>query len=100
MCVVRLRPPDTVCLRCVLQCVGPSMLPTFNARGDLLLQEWFSVYTERIRVGESGFDPGLNGLLRPLKLKDPLIAAQVLRSPHHVRAAAWPEQRCALPQEM
>jgi hypothetical protein len=28
------------------------MLPTFNARGDLLLQEWLSVYTERIEVGE------------------------------------------------
>ena len=37
------------------QCVGPSMLPTFNARGDLLLQEWLSVYTERIKVGESDF---------------------------------------------
>ena len=42
------------CVRCSLQCVGPSMLPTFNARGDLLLQEWFSVYTERIKVGEPG----------------------------------------------
>lgn len=31
--------------------MGPSMLPTFNARGDLLLQEYLSVYAERIRVG-------------------------------------------------
>lgn len=33
-------------------CKGPSMLPTFNSWGDLLLQEYFSVYTERIRVGD------------------------------------------------
>ena len=40
------------CVCCLPQCVGPSMLPTFNARGDLLLQEWLSVYTERIKAGE------------------------------------------------
>ncbi len=28
------------------------MLPTFNARGDLLLQEYLSVYMQRISVGE------------------------------------------------
>jgi signal peptidase I len=33
-------------------CVGPSMLPTFNARGDLLLQEYLSVFAELIRVGD------------------------------------------------
>lgn len=28
------------------------MLPTFNARGDLLLQEYLSVYMQHISVGE------------------------------------------------
>lgn len=33
-------------------CKGPSMLPTFNTWGDLLLQEYYSVYAERVRVGD------------------------------------------------
>ncbi|KAK9829968.1 hypothetical protein WJX72_008940 [[Myrmecia] bisecta] len=33
-------------------CFGPSMLPTFNARGDILLLEHFSVWTEQIHVGD------------------------------------------------
>ena len=34
-----------------MQCVGPSMLPTFNEKGDLVLLEHYSVYAERIQPG-------------------------------------------------
>ena len=34
------------------QCYGPSMLPTFNARGDVLLSEFYSVYTDGLQIGE------------------------------------------------
>lgn len=33
-------------------CVGPSMLPTFNENGDLVLTEHFSVYLQRIQPGD------------------------------------------------
>ena len=35
-----------------MQCVGPSMLPTLQPRGDVLLHEKASVLLQRIRVGE------------------------------------------------
>lgn len=35
-----------------LQCVGPSMLPTLNARGDIVLIESLSRRAGRIRVGD------------------------------------------------
>ena len=35
----------------LMQCVGPSMLPTFNEKGDLVLLEHYSVYAERIQPG-------------------------------------------------
>ena len=35
-----------------LQCTGPSMLPTFNQRGDVALLEHLSVLAERIEVGD------------------------------------------------
>ena len=34
-----------------MQCVGPSMLPTFNEKGDLVLLEHYSVYAARIQPG-------------------------------------------------
>ena len=34
------------------QCVGPSMLPTLEARGDIVLAESLSVRTGRLRVGD------------------------------------------------
>lgn len=33
------------------QCMGPSMLPTFNTRGDVLMLEHFSTQFGRITVG-------------------------------------------------
>ena len=56
----------------VLQCVGPSMLPTFNERGDLVLMEHYSVFAEKIRSGrvpdtsckELGIGSLLQGYLR------------------------------------
>lgn len=36
---------------CVLQCVGPSMLPTLQSRGDVLLHEKSSVQMGTIKVG-------------------------------------------------
>ena len=33
------------------QCMGPSMLPTFNTRGDVLMLEHFSTQLGRISVG-------------------------------------------------
>lgn len=38
-----------------LQCMGPSMLPTFNTRGDVLLLEHFSTYLRRIEIGDCLF---------------------------------------------
>ena len=35
-----------------MQCMGPSMLPTFNTRGDVLLLEHLSTHFGRISVGE------------------------------------------------
>ena len=35
----------------VLQCVGPSMLPTLQSRGDVLLHEKSSVQMGTIKVG-------------------------------------------------
>ncbi|KAK9830828.1 hypothetical protein WJX74_009119 [Apatococcus lobatus] len=37
------------------KCIGPSMLPTFNPRGDLLIQEHLSVTFRQIRVGDVVF---------------------------------------------
>lgn len=34
-----------------MQCVGPSMLPTVQPRGDVLLHEKASVMLQRVRVG-------------------------------------------------
>jgi signal peptidase I len=34
------------------QCVGPSMLPTFNKQGDVALLEHVSVWAGRIRTGD------------------------------------------------
>ncbi|KAJ7532546.1 hypothetical protein O6H91_13G009300 [Diphasiastrum complanatum] len=36
----------------VHQCLGPSMLPTFNVSGDILLMELFSAKFERIKPGD------------------------------------------------
>jgi hypothetical protein len=35
-----------------VQCLGPSMLPTFNVSGDILLLEHLSVTFEKIRAGD------------------------------------------------
>ena len=35
-----------------LQCWGPSMLPTFNNKGDVLMLEHFTTHLRYIRVGE------------------------------------------------
>lgn len=35
-----------------VQCMGPSMLPTFNTKGDILLLEHFSTLFDRIEIGE------------------------------------------------
>ncbi|KAK9843884.1 hypothetical protein WJX84_005986 [Apatococcus fuscideae] len=37
------------------KCMGPSMLPTFNPRGDVLIQEHLSVTFKQIRVGDVVF---------------------------------------------
>lgn len=37
-------------------CVGPSMMPTFNPRGDVAILEHVSVWTHNIKVGEMGPD--------------------------------------------
>ena len=34
-----------------VQCMGPSMLPTFNTKGDILLLEHFSTLFNRIEIG-------------------------------------------------
>ena len=34
-----------------MQCTGPSMLPTFNPKGDILLYEHFSTNFRRIQIG-------------------------------------------------
>jgi len=39
--------------------MGPSMLPTFNTRGDVLILEHFTTYLRRIDVGESELLPSL-----------------------------------------
>ncbi|XP_024542968.1 mitochondrial inner membrane protease subunit 1 isoform X1 [Selaginella moellendorffii] len=36
----------------IQQCIGPSMLPTFNIRGDILVTERLSVKLGKIRVGD------------------------------------------------
>jgi signal peptidase I len=36
----------------IAQCMGPSMLPTFNTRGDVLMLEHFTTQWKRISVGE------------------------------------------------
>ena len=38
--------------RCPLQCVGPSMMPTFNPRGDVAILEHVSVWSGRIAAGD------------------------------------------------
>ena len=42
--------------------MGPSMLPTFNVRGDVLLLEHFSATLGRIRVGTNA------SIILPLEL--------------------------------
>lgn len=53
---------------CFMQCMGPSMLPTFNTRGDVLLLEHLSTHFGRIGVGEPVHDSvGLPLLLKPVR---------------------------------
>lgn len=35
-----------------MQCIGPSMMPTFNPRGDVTLVEHVSVWTNNIQIGD------------------------------------------------
>lgn len=35
-----------------VQCIGPSMMPTFNPRGDVTLVEHVSVWTRNIQIGD------------------------------------------------
>jgi signal peptidase I len=34
-----------------VQCVGPSMMPTFNSRGDIIIMEHLSVYNGQVDIG-------------------------------------------------
>jgi len=49
--------------RVCAQCVGPSMLPTFNANGDLVLTEHYSVYMQKIQPGRGILEDGSIGVL-------------------------------------
>jgi len=59
-CVIRVQLDVFICMLFVcshvfssaLQCVGPSMLPTFNTRGDVALVEHASVAFRRLHVGD------------------------------------------------
>lgn len=41
-----------------MQCTGPSMLPTFNPKGDILLYEHFSTNFGRIQIGGCSWNAG------------------------------------------
>ena len=53
-----------------MQCVGPSMLPTFNSFGDIVLYEHFSAYTNTIEKGQPGYTVPQKGPARILSMHD------------------------------
>jgi signal peptidase I len=74
----------------VCQCLGPSMLPTFNVSGDILLLEHLSSKFEKVRPGDvvmarSPVNPNLVVCKRVLGLEGDRVTVLPTSSRGHVK---------------
>jgi inner membrane protease subunit 1 len=80
----------------VHQCLGPSMLPTFNVSGDILLLEHLSSKFEKVRPGDvvmarSPVNPNLVVCKRVLGLEGDRVTVLPTSSRGHVKQVVVPK---------
>ncbi|KAG6553570.1 hypothetical protein Mapa_004483 [Marchantia paleacea] len=80
----------------VHQCLGPSMLPTFNVAGDILLLEHLSVKFEKVRSGDvvmarSPVNPRVMVCKRVLGLEGDRVIVLPTNSKGHIRHVVVPK---------